>query len=93
LVDVGNRTLGLIMAVIGIILILVVFVTAFNAYRAYKAEVDFQQGDLQQALAASAGVLLDLLIRIAFLGVALAAGAVLLGKAVNLLKGCPSDGG
>jgi len=85
-----NRRLGLIMAVLGIILILIVFVAAFSAYRSYKVAVDFQGGDLQLALAASAGILLDLLVRIAFLGVALAAGAVMLGKAVTLLKGCPS---
>ena len=86
-----NRTLGIILVGLGVVMLLAVFAAAFNSYNSYKTQVDFE-GNLQQALVTSAGVLLELLVKIAFLGVALAAGAVVLGKGISLLKGCPEGG-
>ncbi|MCE4624510.1 MAG: hypothetical protein F7C35_01415, partial [Desulfurococcales archaeon] len=67
---------------------IVVFVKAYAAFEQYNLEIN-TGGDTAQILNVSAQVLINLLVKIAFLGVALAAGSIILGKGVSLLKRCP----
>jgi hypothetical protein len=76
-----------LMIIAGIILVLVVFRYSIDAYHNYKVSLPEATASLEALLAGGAEVLLDLLVRIAFLGMALAAGSVLLARGVDLLKG------
>ena len=70
----------------GLALVLTVFRYSIDAYNNYKVALPEGQG-LEALLAGGAEVLLDLLVRVAFLGVALASGSVLLARGVDLLRG------
>ncbi len=76
-----------LMIIAGLILVLVVFRYSIDAYHNYKVSLPEAASSLEALLAGGAEVLLDLLVRIAFLGMALAAGSVLLARGVDLLKG------
>ena len=76
----------------GLALVLTVFRYSIDAYNNYKVALP-EAGSLESLLAGGAEVLLDLLVRIAFLGVALAAGSVLLARGVDLLRGGKGQSG
>ncbi len=63
----------------------VVFALAIQYLGEYST-VNVEGGSVEDVLGQSAGVLLEVLIKVAFLGVALAAGSVLLSKGVALLR-------
>ncbi len=86
-----DKLIGLALTVVGLILVLFVFGVAYHAYKVYEVEVE--GGDLASVLEESAGVLVNLLIKIAFLGIALAAGSIILSKGVALLRECPVEEG
>lgn len=76
-----------LMIIAGLLLVLVVFKYSIDAYHNYKVELPQAASSLESLLAGGAEVLLDLLVRIAFLGMALASGSILLARGVDLLKG------
>ncbi len=85
-----SETIGILLIVLGIILLVIVFIQGYNAYKTYNLEISAPQGDTATILGISVQVLINLLVKIAFLGISLAAGSVILGKGVDLLKKCPS---
>ncbi|MCE4627745.1 MAG: hypothetical protein F7C34_01155 [Desulfurococcales archaeon] len=84
-----SEFISIFLIILGVILLVVVFVQGYNAYKTYSLEIKAPQGDTATILGISVQVLINLLVKIAFLGIALAAGSVILGKGVDLLKKCP----
>ena len=80
-----NRILGLGLTILGALLAVLVFYYAINEYITFMG-VELQEGDLLSIVTSSASVLLSLLIKIAFLGMALAASVAVLKYGVTLLK-------
>jgi len=81
---IGALTLGLLLVIVGLALLLF---TAYTAYVAYKQEVVVvEAATLEQALSASTQVLLQLLVKVAFLAVVLAAGSIILARGVSLVR-------
>jgi len=77
-------SLGLLLIIVGLALLLF---TAYTAYVAYKEEVVLvEAATLEEALSASTQVLLQLLVKVAFLAVVLAAGSIILAKGVSLVR-------
>jgi len=71
---------------LGVILLLMVTFYAINAFKTYTVNVEQGSGSIVEALTSSASVLIDLLVKVAFLGLALVAGSTLLSRGVDLLK-------
>ena len=84
-----SETIGTLLIALGVILLIIVFIQGYNAYKTYNLEISAPQGDTATILGISVQVLINLLVKIAFLGISLAAGSVILGKGVDLLKKCP----
>ncbi len=84
--------IGLALIIIGVILVLIVFYEGYSAYNTYELEADINTNETATILNISAEALINLLIKIAFLGIALAAGSILLSKGVQLVKQCPETG-
>ncbi len=82
--DPGVRGLSVVLILIGVILVLFSAVTAYRAYKVGAGTV--AATSFEEALTESAGILLDVLVRIAFLGIILAAGSILISKGIDLLK-------
>ncbi len=75
---------------LGVLLVLVAAGVAYSEYRAAEAVIP-EGASLEVVLSESTSVLLNLLIKIAFLGIVLAAGSILLGKGIALLRKCPVE--
>ncbi len=72
----------------GLGMLALVFYTAYNSFTDYRLEVE-AQGSLLDVLTENSRILVELLIRVAFLAVALAAGSIVLSRGVDAVKGCP----
>ena len=72
---------------LGVALLLIVAYYAIYSFNHYAVEVESSGGSIVEALTSSASVLIDLLVRVAFLGLALVAGSTLLSRGVDLLRG------
>ncbi len=83
-----NTPVAAFLILVGLVMLLVVFYAGYRSFETFKVEVE-AKGDVVQALAENSGILIELLVKVAFLAVALAAGSVVLGRGVDLLKGCP----
>ncbi|WP_460126134.1 hypothetical protein [Stetteria hydrogenophila] len=83
---------GYLMVFTGLALVLTVFKYSIDAYREYTVSLPAGAQGLEAVLSGGAEVLLDLLVRVAFLGLALAAGSVVLARGVDLLKSREEDG-
>lgn len=77
---------------LGVALLLIVAYYAIYSFNHYAVKVESSGGSIVEALTSSASVLIDLLVRVAFLGLALVAGSTLLSRGVDLLKGAGSRG-
>ena len=84
--------IAVFLIVVGLAMLLAVFYAGYRSFETFRVEVK-TQGDVVQALAENSGILVELLVKVAFLAVALAAGSVVLGRGVDLLKGCPQGQG
>lgn len=80
--------LALALIAVGLVMLGVVFVAGYRMSQTFQVEVQ-GEGDLISVLAQNSAVLIELLIKVAFLGVSLAAGSVVLSKGVDLLRDCP----
>lgn len=83
--------LGVALIVVGVILALVVFVEGYRAYKSYEIQVNTTTNNTAAILNLSAQALINMLVKISFLGISLAAATVLLSKGVDLAKGCPEE--
>ncbi len=83
-----KNPIAIFLIVVGLAMLLAVFYAGYKSFQTFTVEID-AQGDVVQALAENSGILIELLVKVAFLAVALAAGSVVLGRGVDLLKGCP----
>jgi hypothetical protein len=88
--DAPRVIVGVVLIVIGVGMLASVFFTAYRASAEFTLEVNVQ-GGLIDVLTENSRILIELLIRVAFLAVALAAGAIVLGKGVDAIKGCPGE--
>ena len=90
--DTQKGNVGLALVVLGVILLLIVFYKGYQAFETYNLDVQVTNEDTATILNISAEVLVNLLVKIAFLGVSLAAGSVILKAGVNMMKECPKEG-
>ena len=81
-----------LLIIIGLAMLGIIFYTALRTSADLSISVP-SNGDLARILAENSRALVELLARVAFLAVALAAGAIVLGKGVDALKGCPEGRG
>ena len=86
-----SPVIGLILILVGMLLVIIVFAEGYSAYKSYEINVTAQAQDTITLLNISAQILINMLIKIAFLGISLAAGTVLLSKGIDLTKQCPSE--
>jgi len=77
---------GLALIAVGLAMLLIVFYTAYQAALTFKLEFK-GGGSLAEAISENSRVLIELLVRVAFLAVALAAGSIVLGKGVEMVRG------
>ena len=80
-----NFILGTVLLVIGVILVVIVFVKAYQEYSSVEINLSNSE-DIMSAITSSSGLLLQLLFKLAYLGLALAAGSVLIKYSIPLLK-------
>ncbi len=86
----ARTIIGFLLIVVGVAMLAAVFFNAYKASQEFTLEVE-SGGGLVEVLTENSRVLIELLIRIAFLAVALAAGSIVLGRGVDLVKGCPAQ--
>ncbi len=76
---------GLLLLVIGLLMVIIVFL--FSLYEYMNVSVQLKGAkNIMDALTQSSGLLMELLFKVAFLGIALAAGATLIKHSISLLK-------
>ena len=80
-----SRGGGFVLLVVGLILVLIVFSKALSEYQNVKVEVQGAE-NIMEAITQSSGLLIELLFKIAYLGLALAAGAVLIKYSIPLMR-------
>lgn len=80
-----SRGGGFVLLIVGLILVLIVFSKAMAEYQNVKVEVQGAE-NIMEAITQSSGLLIELLFKIAYLGLALAAGAVLIKYSIPLMK-------
>ncbi len=83
-----TRYTGFFLVGVGVFMLGMVFYFGITAFRGYTVEVPSGAASIVEALTASAGVLIDLLVKVAFLGIALVAGSTMLSRGVDMLRGC-----
>lgn len=83
---VGNRHVALILVIIGIGLVSFSFYESYQAYLNYKPVLPQVTGDLAQAVTNASFELINLAARLAFIGVMVWAGSVILRSGIDLLK-------
>ncbi len=82
---------GVLLMAIGLVMIIVVFVFALNEYMHVQVKLSGAT-NIMEALSKSSGLPIELLFKVAFLGIALAAGATLVRYATSLIKIHDSEG-
>ena len=90
----GSRRelVGLALIGLGIILLIIVFYKGYQAYETYSLNIENPSNDTATILNVSAEVLINLLVKLAFLGISLAAGSIILRAGVNIFRECPKTG-
>ncbi len=76
---------GALLMALGIVMISVVFVFSLMEYTKVRVRVAGAE-NIMDALTKSSGLLIELLFKVAFLGIALAAGGTLVRHAVSLIR-------
>ena len=84
------NTVGYALVALGVILVLAAAGVAYNEYTRASAQIP-EGASLEVILSSSTSILLTLLVKIAFLGLVLAAGSILLGKGISMLRACPVE--
>ncbi len=82
---------GLLLLILGLLMVVIVFL--FSLYEYMNVNVQLRNAkNIMDALTQSSGLLMELLFKIAFLGIALAAGATLIRHSISLLKRGEKEG-
>ncbi len=80
-----SQGMGVTLLVIGVILVLIVFAKAYQEYNNVNVSIG-NSSDVMQAITSSSGLLIQLLFKLAYLGLALAAGSVLIKYSIPIIK-------
>ncbi|MCE4611438.1 MAG: hypothetical protein F7B17_05660 [Desulfurococcales archaeon] len=80
--------MGVLLVIAGLAMLLVVFAQAFKEAQQFTLNLQVE-GGLVDILTENSRLLIEMLVKVAFLAVALAAGSIVLGRGVDALKGCP----
>ncbi len=80
-----SQGMGVTLLVIGVILVLIVFAKAYQEYNNVNVSIG-NSNDVMQAITSSSGLLIQLLFKLAYLGLALAAGSVLIKYSIPIIK-------
>ena len=80
-----SQGMGVTLLVIGVILVLIVFAKAYQEYENVNVSIG-NSSDVMQAITSSSGLLIQLLFKLAYLGLALAAGSVLIKYSIPIIK-------
>ena len=80
-----SQSMGVTLLVIGVILVLIVFVKAYQEYSSVNINLA-NSSDVMQAITSSSGLLIQLLFKLAYLGLALAAGSILIKYSIPIIK-------
>jgi len=84
-ISLSNRSIGLILILIGVVVILVAIVVAFNAFYTYKLP-EIRSSSLEEMISSLVNILVEVALRLGFLGIAVWAASILLKHGVSLLK-------
>lgn len=80
--------MGVLLVIAGLAMLLVVFAQAFKEAQQFTLNLQVE-GGLVDILTENSRLLIEMLVKVAFLAVALAAVSIVLGRGVDALKGCP----
>ncbi|MEB3756226.1 MAG: hypothetical protein GSR79_05145 [Desulfurococcales archaeon] len=80
-----SQSMGVTLLVIGVILVLIVFVKAYQEYSSVNINLA-NSSDVMQAITSSSGLLIQLLFKLAYLGLALAAGSILIKYSIPIIR-------
>ncbi|MCE4615117.1 MAG: hypothetical protein F7B60_06290 [Desulfurococcales archaeon] len=80
-----NQGMGVTLLVIGVILVLIVFAKAYQEYSNVNVNLS-NSSNVMQAITSSSGLLIQLLFKLAYLGLALAAGSILIKYSIPIIK-------
>lgn len=83
---VGSNLVALVLIVLGVALVVFSFYEAFLAYTNYRPVMPKVEGDLAKAVSSASFELINLAARLAFIGVMVWAGSVVLRNGIDLLK-------
>jgi hypothetical protein len=85
----ANVSLGLVLILIGVIMVAFSFYEAYVAYQNYKPVVPAGGSNLAEAVSNASFELINLAARLAFVGIMVWAGSVILKYGVSLIQGPP----
>ncbi|MCE4607016.1 MAG: hypothetical protein F7B59_06800 [Desulfurococcales archaeon] len=80
-----SQGMGATLLTIGVILVLIVFYKAYQEYASVNINLG-NSSDVMQAITSSSGMLIQLLFKLAYLGLALAAGSILIKYSIPIIK-------
>jgi hypothetical protein len=80
-----SQSMGVTLLAIGVVLVLIVFAKAYQEYENVNVDIG-NSSDVMQAITSSSGLLIQLLFKLAYLGLALAAGSVLIKYSIPIIK-------
>ncbi|BAN90920.1 hypothetical protein [Aeropyrum camini] len=89
---VASISVGAFLIILGLGMVGFVFYTAYDAYNTFRVEVE-PAASIAEAITVNSSILIDMLVKVAFLAIALAAGSVVLSRGVDLFRGCPKERG
>jgi len=84
-ISLSNKSIGLILLLVGVLVILVAIVVAFNAFYTYKLP-EIRGSSLEELISSLINILVEIALRLGFLGLAVWAAGILLKYGVSLLK-------
>ncbi|GBF08336.1 hypothetical protein apy_00610 [Aeropyrum pernix] len=90
--NIASVGVGALLIILGLAMVGFVFYTAYDAYRSFRVNVE-PATSIAEAITVNSSILIDMLVRVAFLAIALAAGSVVLSRGVDLFRGCPRERG
>lgn len=83
--SISNRGIGLIILVIGVVVIVSTIIVAFNSFYTYKLP-EIKSSSMEEAVSLLMNILIDIALRLGFLGLVVWAASILLKHGISLLK-------
>jgi uncharacterized membrane protein YobD (UPF0266 family) len=81
----SNRIIGLVILIVGVVIVIVAITLAYNAYYNYVVP-EIKGETIEEIIASLMRALVDIAIRLGFLGIIVWAAGILLKHGVSLLK-------